>query len=206
MNLENIVIVAMDLGLMIGLNYVILNEERVKGIVMFEGIFRTARDALRNMSLSSRLTMRIMRNKKIAESVFVKNGEKAVESFISSSIIRSLSEEEMKEYIEPLKDEKVRRKVWFEGVGPNTIRPKSEFPGNLTDLIRNYSDKLCKSDISKLLLYAKPGSAVTEKTINYAKENMKNIDLEYIGEGKHFLPEDQPENITDAIVEFIKRI
>lgn len=204
LNLNNIVLVAMDMGLMIALNYAMDNEDRVQGIVMFEGFFRPVKDALKTMPLSARIIMKIMKNYKIAEKLLVKKGEEAVQSMISSQTVRKLSDEDMNEYIKPFLDENVRRKVWLEGIGPYIIHPKSKEKGDLTDLITSYSVTLRNSDIPILLLYANPGATVTEKSVKYAEENLKNIETKYIGKGKHFLPEDQASNIASSILEFLE--
>ncbi|TYQ14871.1 UNVERIFIED_CONTAM: haloalkane dehalogenase [Acetivibrio alkalicellulosi] len=206
LNLKNVILVGTDLGLMTTLNYAMANEENVRALIMFEGIFQPVDKALKNMPISSKFMLKLMGINKIAKKAIVDKGEDTLEKMLSMLTIRRLTSEEIKAYKEPFSDKLVRKKVWFEGVGPNAIRPVSKSPGDLTDLIEKYSIKLCTSKIPKMLLYADPGSAVNKKTLIYAKENLSNLETVYIGNGKHFLPEDQPENISNAIIDFYKRL
>ncbi|MFP4016193.1 MAG: haloalkane dehalogenase [Halanaerobiales bacterium] len=203
LDLKNIIIVAMDLGLMIGLNYAMSHESNIKGIVMFEGFFQPADEVFKNMSLSSRIIMKIFKNQRIAEKAFVEKGDKSVGDMISMMTRRKLSQDEMQHYQESFADKLVRRKVWMEGIGPNTIYPYSKSAGDIADLINQYSAKLIYSDIPKLLLYANPGATVRKKAVKKARENINKLTVKYIGKGKHFLPEDQPENIAEAIIGFL---
>lgn len=201
LNLRDIVLVVMDLGAIVGLNYAMQHEANVKGIVMFEGFFLPVEAALKNQSFPARLFMRLFRIKKFAEHVIVRSGT-AVEKMIAMGTVRTLSEEEMETYRDPLRSEEVKRRVWLEGVGPYTLAKGSN---DVVGPINQYTAKLCRSPIPKLLLYAEPGAAVTEKSIRYAQEHLPNLEIKCIGPGKHFLPEDQPDTIGQAIVEFYRR-
>ncbi len=201
LNLKKIIIVGMDLGLIVGLSYAMANEEKIGGIVMFEGFIQPLEDTIKSFPVSAKILMQLSKSKKFAQKMFLKKGEKTVEQMISMLTIRKIPKEDMNEYIIPMKDEAVRRKVWLEGIGPHTILSKK-----VTDNVREYSKKLCKSQIPKLLLYAQPGSVINKKTIEYASKNISNLKVEFIGQGKHFLPEDQPENISNAIVRFYQNI
>jgi pimeloyl-ACP methyl ester carboxylesterase len=100
--------------------------------------------------------------------------------------------------------------------GNNSIISSSSLPAFVTDdgvtLARNIeSDDVCinsvleilkEASIPKLLLYAKPGAAISEKMVKYAVKTIKNLETEFIGRGKHFIPFDQPENIAEAINKF----
>jgi haloalkane dehalogenase len=205
LNLRNIVVAGMDLGLMVGLNYAMQHESNVKGLVMFEGWFQPMDVGFRNMSPSTRLQLRLFRIKQFAEFVFIKN-DAIVEQFISSGTIRKLASEEFDAYRVSLRTGEMRRKVWMEEIGPHAIRPKSERAGDMVDLINRYAAKLSKSPIPKLLLYAEPGFAITEKSVRSARESVPNLEAKFIGQGKHFLPEDQPANVGQAIAEFCQSI
>lgn len=56
------------------------------------------------------------------------------------------------------------------------------------------------------MLYAKPGGVITKKAVKTVGENIINLETKYIGKGKHFLPEDQPKNIGQAVAEFYQKI
>jgi haloalkane dehalogenase len=201
LNLKSIVIVAMDLGLLTGLNYAMQNKADIRGIVMFEGFFQPMDFAFYNLPFAGRFMLKMMRKDKFAERSIVKN-PKAVDGMIKMNTFRKLAEEEMAAYHEPLNDPEVRKRVWMNGVGPRVIGPKSERPGDTVDLINRYAEKLRESPIPKLLLYGKPGAAVSMRAVTRAQSDIANLEVKFIGKGKHFLPEDQPENIGKAIADF----
>jgi haloalkane dehalogenase len=206
LKLKNILLVGMDLGLIAGLHYAMQHETNIRGIVMFEGFFQPMSIAYKNLPLMNQITLRILKNRQIAERMMIRDGIANVKKMIAMTTIRKLSTEEMNAYQTPFFDETVRRKVWLEGVGPTVIKAESDQPGDTVDLINKYAAKLSTSPVPKLLLYAKPGAVITNKAIKNARKNVSNLELQYIGKGKHFLPEDQPENIGKAIAEFYQKI
>ena len=60
------------------------------------------------------------------------------------------------------------------------------------NLIANYSQKLQASDVPKLLFFATPGGIIDSKTVEWCKQNLKNLKVVDIGDGIHFLQEDNP--------------
>ncbi len=202
LGLENFVLVAMDLGLIVGLNYAMRHENNMAGIVMFEGLFLPMEVTFKCFPLKSRMAMKMFYVKKFAESALVTSGT-AVEKMMSMATLRELSPQEMDIYREPLSDPEVRRRVWLEGLGPTKIKAQSEQPGDVMDHINRYAEKLARSSIPKLLLTSDPGMGVTKKTIAYAQKSIDGLQVKHIGKGKHFLPEDQPENLGEAIAQFL---
>jgi haloalkane dehalogenase len=204
LDLEELVIVGMDLGLMVGVNFAMHHHAAMKGLVLMEGIIQPLAAAFKNMGVWDRFTMRLLRIRSIAEKAFVRDGQKSMSKMITHGVVRELSQEELDIYREPWHDDVVRRKVWLEGVGPHTLEPKSRGPGDLADLISQYSARLQRSPLPKLLLTANPGAAVREGTLAYARTKIANLETQSVGAGKHFLPEDQPEAIGRAIVDFCR--
>jgi haloalkane dehalogenase len=205
LNLRNLIVVAMDLGAIVGLNYAMQHEANIKGLVIFEGFLLPPDVMFSTQSVAARLMMKMFRIKKFAEYAIVRSGT-MVDKNMAWGTVRKLSEAELNQYRGPLSDAALRRKVWLEGIGPNTLRSKSKHAGDLADLIIQYTTKLAASPIPKLLLYATPGAAITEKVLTYAREHVTNLEMKHIGAGKHFLPEDQPDAIGQAIAEFQQRL
>jgi haloalkane dehalogenase len=205
LNLRNIILVAMDLGAIVGLHYAMQHEANIKGLVIFEGFLLPSDVMFSTQAFAAQLMMKLFRIKKFAEYAIVRSGT-MVDKNMAWGTVRKLSEEELDQYRTHLSDPAVRRKVWLEGIGPNTLRSKSQQAGDLADLIQQYTAKLASSAIPKLLLYATPGAAVTEKVLTYARERVANLEMKHIGAGKHFLPEDQPDAVGQAIAEFQKRL
>jgi hypothetical protein len=43
---------------------------------------------------------------------------------------------------------------------------------------------------------------ISEKTAESAKKSIPNLTTQFIGTGKHFLPEDQPDTLGETITKF----
>jgi haloalkane dehalogenase len=202
LELDNITIVGMDLGLIVGLNYAMNHEERIRSLVIFEGFFEPMNIAYKNLPLFNRFSLWLMKNKRISRHMILDDGIHMVEQMMNTATLRKLSKEEISIYQEPFKDVEVRRKVWLEGVGPRAIKRNSDHPGDLVDLINRYSEKLSKSKVPKLLIYGEPGMVVSERTAESARKSIPNLMTRFIGKGKHFLPEDEPDALGETIAEF----
>ncbi|MGA8480125.1 MAG: haloalkane dehalogenase [Chthoniobacterales bacterium] len=205
LELKNPIIVAMDLGLIVGLHYAMQHEANVKGLVMFEGFFQPMDFAFYNLPRRARLNLRMLHVSQIAELLIVKN-DKAVTSMLKLGTLRNLSDVELEAYRVPFANPAVRRKVWRQGVGPTQLGPRSHRAGDTVDLINRYAAALPKSRIPKLLLYGAPGVIVRPRAIVVARAQIDQMRIEAIGQGKHFLPEDEPENIGQQIAQFHARV
>jgi haloalkane dehalogenase len=201
LQLNHSIIVAMDLGLIVALHYAMQHEANVKGLVMFEGFFQRMEFAFYNLPRLARMNLRLLQVNQIGEQLIAKN-DSAVTRTLRLGTLRRLSDAELENYRMPFADPAVRRKVWLQGVGPTRLGPKSQLPGDTVDLINQYAAILPQSRIPKLLLYGTPGMVVRQRAIVVARAQIDQMRIEPIGRGKHFLPEDEPENIAHQIVRF----
>lgn len=199
LNLEKFSLAAMDLGLMVAINYAMNNPKTVKNLIMFEGFILPIETTIKNMGFSSRFALSLMKNDKISKDLIIKNGEKTISSFINSGLINKLSDPNLEKYATQFKDKNLRKKLWYEGLGFHTIKTDKI----LAETIKSNYEKLKKSKLPKLLLAGVPGQVVKSSTINLIKTEIPKIEIKYIGKGKHFLPLDAPENIAKEILEFL---
>ena len=70
----------------------------------------------------------------------------------------------------------------------------------------NYNQKLQESELPKLLFYAKPGGLIGDKAVEWCKEKLKYLEVVDIGEGIHYLQEDNPHLIGSELAKWYKRI
>jgi haloalkane dehalogenase len=199
MDLKNLTLVVNDLGSAVGLDYAMKHPENVKGIVLIEAAYMTPEEWYAQLTFLQKTMFTMMRKRKRAEKFLVQKnmgGEKMVPMFTK----RKLSDKEKEMYALPFKDEK-RRYVLVDGPGPHTLPKKmiSQEPGDFADVMNTYAEKLKETDIPMLLLYAKKGLINRKPAIEYAMENFNNLDIVYLGKGKHFLQEDHPVRISEAI-------
>ncbi|MEM6612341.1 MAG: hypothetical protein AAF652_08820, partial [Cyanobacteria bacterium P01_C01_bin.72] len=70
----------------------------------------------------------------------------------------------------------------------------------------SWRDWLASSDIPKLCLYATPGSAIMEKDVEKIRSTFVNTEIVNVGKGLHFIQEDCPHKIGEALSEWYLRI
>ncbi len=55
-----------------------------------------------------------------------------------------------------------------------------------------------------MLFYATPGGLMREEAVEWTRQNLKNLKTVDIGSGIHFLQEDNPHRIGEAIAEWYR--
>lgn len=196
LNLKNFSLGAMDLGLMVAVDYAVNHPKNIKNLILFEGFILPIELGIKNMGLLSRMSLSLAKNDKIAQDIFIKNGKNSVKKFINGGLINKLSENELFEYVEQFDNEAIRKKVWYEGVGPHTIKKDKVLSETVT---KNY-EKLKKSSFPILLLHVEPGQTIKVSSIELLKKDIPKLIVKSLGNGKHFLPLDVPEKLAHVIL------
>lgn len=192
LNLKNIVLVLHDWGGAIGFNYAMNHPENVKGIIYMETFCKPM-----DWSKFDFLTRFIFKKFRNSISGQKWNGEhNAFLRFIlPMSINRKLSSVEKKHYESPFQTVESRMPiVKF----PQELPFKNE--GTLNErIVSKYYTWLKNSSIPKLLIYASPGVQIKFTDVEQHKSEFPNLTTAFIGKGKHYIQEDEPHNIGEAI-------
>ncbi|MEE9154599.1 MAG: haloalkane dehalogenase, partial [candidate division NC10 bacterium] len=98
-------------------------------------------------------------------------------------------------YREPFKEPSSRKPVWR---WPNEI-PIEGKPPDVVEAIGSFNAKLQQSDLPKLLFTATPGAIMPPPIVEWCQQNLKNLRLVNIGQGIHFLQEDNPHLIGSEL-------
>jgi haloalkane dehalogenase len=124
-----------------------------------------------------------------------------VERVLPGSIMRDLSEEEMNVYRKPFSEPGEDRRPTLSW--PRQIPIEGE-PAEVVELVQSYADWLSESDIPKLFVNAEPGAILTGPQREYCRAwpNQEEVTVA----GNHFLQEDSPHEIGNAIAEWRGRI
>ena len=117
-------------------------------------------------------------------------------------IIRKLSAEERDYYEAPFKTIKSRKPVrqW-----PCEI-PIDGQPSDVYELMINYSQKLQESELPKILFSASPGMIINSKAVDWCKKNLKHLEVVDIGEGLHYIQEDNPHLIGEELAKWYQEL
>ena len=84
--------------------------------------------------------------------------------------------------------------------------PIEGHPKDTHAVFSEYSRKLTESEIPKLLIHFKPGFVIKAAELEWAKKNLKNLTLAEVGNSVHFVQEDDPHGIGEAIADWYQNL
>ncbi len=197
LGLRNITFVIHDWGSALAFHYARRQEENVKGLAFMEAIVRTL--TWDEWPDQARQMFQAFRTPEVGENMII-NQNMFVEAVLPGAILRKLSDEEMNRYREPYADPASRKPTWR---WPNEIPIEGE-PADVVEIVQAYSEWFGTSDLPKLLLRAQPGAIMREPLVEWCRNNMRNLKTVEIGPGAHFVQEDQPHAIGEAIAEWYR--
>ena len=120
-----------------------------------------------------------------------------VEAVLPGSIIRTLSDEEMNEYRRPFVESRHRRPTltW-----PRQSPIQGE-PADVVEIVQSYADWLSASDLPKLLIRADPGALLQGAVLDFCRTWPNQTEVTVAG--NHFVQEDSPDEIGQAIADWL---
>ena len=184
MQLKNIILIMHGWGSVIGLDYAMRHEKNCKGLVFYEPFFPQVNGDNISLPLQEQLA--------IAQEPAV-----FLDAFFSQSSIRPLTKEAIDYYRQPFLQKGTHKPI---AQYLNELPHSSD--ANVTDvdkLIAQYSEKLQKSSLPKLMLYSIPGFITAIATVLWAKEKIPNLEVIELGEEMHLAQESCPAFIGEAI-------
>ena len=186
---NNVTLVIHDWGSGLGFHWARLNPESVKGIAYMEAIVMPM--SWDDWPESARGIFQGFRSPKGEDLVLERN--MFVEAVLPSSIIRELADDEMNAYRAPFDTPDNRQPTlnW-----PRQIPIEGE-PAHMVELVEAYGGFMASSDIPKLFINADPGSILVGKQREFCRSWPNQ--LEVTVKGLHFLQEDSPQEIGQAI-------
>ena len=186
---NNVTLVIHDWGSGLGFHWARLNPESVKGIAYMEAIVMPI--SWDDWPESARGIFQGFRSPKGEDLVLERN--MFVEAVLPSSVIRDLTDEEMNAYRAPFDTPDHRQPTlnW-----PRQIPIEGE-PAQMVELVEAYGAFMASSDIPKLFINADPGSILVGKQREFCRSWPNQ--LEVTVKGLHFLQEDSPQEIGQAI-------
>ena len=193
---QSVTLVGHDWGSVLGFYWARRHPERVRGLAYMEAIVRPV--SWEEWPEDARGIFRGMRSEKGEDLVLQRNV--FVERILPSSVLRGLTEEEMDVYRRPYVTEESRSPTlaW-----PRELPIDGE-PEEVVRIVDDYSGWLKESDAPKLFVNAEPGSILTGPQREFCR-SWKNQD-EVTVRGAHFLQEDSPRQIGEAVAAFVVRI
>jgi haloalkane dehalogenase len=124
-----------------------------------------------------------------------------VEGLVPSAIMRTLDDDEWAEYLRPWRNPGEDRRPTL--TWPRQIPIDGE-PADVHTTIEAIAQFLSATPIPKLFINVEPGLAMTDRERAFARTFPNQIEVTV--KGLHFAQEDSPEEIGDAVAEFIQRL
>ena len=192
---QNVVLVGHDWGSALGFHWARIHPDLVRGIAYMEALVSPVQWS--EWPEAARGIFQGFRSKKGEDLVLSRN--LFVEAVLPNSIIRKLTDEEMDHYRAPFStlDDRQPTLNW-----PRQIPIDGE-PVEMVELVTEYGCWLEQSvTLPKLFINAEPGSILVGRQREYCRTwpHQKEVTVP----GKHFIQEDSPSEIGQAIAEWLK--
>jgi haloalkane dehalogenase len=190
---DHVTLVIHDWGSALGFDWANRHRDRVAGIAYMEAIVRPI--TWDEFPEKARPIFQGFRSQAGEDMVIGKN--LFVEAVLPGSVERDLTEEEMAEYRRPFVEPEHRRPTltW-----PRQIPIDGE-PADVVEIVGSYAEWLPTSDVPKLLVVADPGALLQGPVLEFARGFANQTEITV--RGNHFLQEDSPDEIGEAIAAWL---
>jgi len=194
---DNVIFVVHDWGSALGFDWANQNRNKVQGIAYMEALVKTIN--WEDFPENARGAFQGFRSKAGESMVLDKNI--FVERVLPGAVIRNLTDEEMNHYRKPYLDPGEDRRPTL--TWPRQIPIEGE-PPEVCQIVDDYGAWLARCDLPKLFINADPGSILTGRQREYCRSwpNQREVTVK----GAHFVQEDSPDEIGQAVAAFVKSI
>ena len=190
---QSITLVVHDWGSALGFDWANRHPDRIKGIVYMESIVQPM--TWSDWPDPATDIFRAMRSD--AGEAMVMDKNLFVEAILPASVLRGLSDVEHDEYRRPFLNRDDRRPTltW-----PREIPLEGE-PADVVEIVQSYGEWLSTSEVPKLFINADPGTILTGPQREFCRTwpNQSEVTVS----GSHFIQEDSPHEIGEAIARWL---
>jgi haloalkane dehalogenase len=194
---DKVVFVIHDWGSALGFDWAYRHPDKVKGLVYMEAVL--SHYEWSDWPEDARKIFQGFRSPAGEKLILEKNY--FIELVLPNSVIRELTPSEMDVYRRPfLKPGEDRRPTlsW-----PRQIPIEGE-PADVVEIVNSYGKWLSESNLPKLFINADPGSILVGRARDFCRTwtNQEEVTVR----GRHFIQEDSPDEIGEAVARFVRNI
>jgi len=197
LGLRGVTLVVHDWGSALGFHWARRHADRVRGVAYMEALVRPVTWA--EWPDAARKVFQAMRSPAGEEMVLQKNV--FVDRILPASVLRGLGEAEMAVYRRPFLEPGESRRPTL--TWPRQIPIDGE-PADVVAIVEAYAQWLSKSDLPKLFVNAEPGTILTGAQREFCRSWPNQVEVTV--RGSHFIQEDSPREIGEAVAAFIGRL
>ena len=194
---DSVILILHDWGSALGFDWAKQNRDRIQGIVYMEAIVRPL--TWQDWPENARGVFQAFRSDAGEQMVIDKN--MFVERVLPNAIMREVDEATMAIYRKPFLNANEDRRPTLSW--PRQI-PVEGTPENVVAIVDEYRSWLEQCEIPKLFINAEPGSILTGAQREYCRgwPNQQEVTVS----GTHFIQEDSPHEIGEAIASFVSSL
>jgi len=194
---RNVTLVVHDWGSALGFDWAARHPERVKALAYMEAIVRPVTWV--EWPSNARGIFQAMRSP--AGEAIILDKNVFVERILPASVLRPLGEAEMSAYRRPWLDPGETRRPML--TWPREI-PIDGQPADVVAVVERYGRWLATSTVPKLFVNANPGSILVGAPREFCRTwpNQTEVTVK----GSHFVQEDSPDEIGQALARFLEDI
>lgn len=194
---SNVTLVVHDWGSALGFDWARRHPDAVKGIAYMEGIVRPVSwddwpDVIKPLFEAFR--------SEAGESMVLQKNV-FVEKVLPGSVLRGLSDTEMEVYRRPFAEPGEDRRPTL--TWPRQI-PLSGEPEDVVQIVSDYAEWMSENDLPKLFINAEPGAILVGPQREFCRSWTNQTEVTVAG--SHFIQEDSPEEIAQAIKTWLQEL
>jgi haloalkane dehalogenase len=192
---RSVTLVVHDWGSALGFDWARRHPDAVKGIAYMEAIVRPL--TWEEWPEAARPVFEALRSPAGEDMILQKNV--FVERVLTGSILRKLTEPELNVYRRPYREVGEGRRPTL--TWPRQI-PLAGEPADVVEIAQDYADWLSRCDVPKLFINAEPGAILTGPQREFCRSWPNQVEVTV--PGIHFIQEDSPQEIGDAIARWYR--
>ena len=202
MGLTEITLVSHDWGAALAWDYARRHPDAVVRLAFMEGVLPPAfpQASYEAMGQDMGGLFRALRDSEQGHEMIME-GNMFVEGILPMMVNRSLGEAAMDAYRAPYATVESRLPTWM---WPREV-PIGGAPEANVLLMEDIQAFMGATDMPVLLAYADPGVLVPPQAVPFYVNLIDHLETAFIGQGLHFIQEDQPDAIGRAIADWLRR-
>jgi len=199
LDLKNITLVVHDWGSGLGFHYARRHPDNIKGIAFMEAIIAPMR--WKEFPADYKIGFKLFRAPGTGW-LMLQAMNAFIKQIMPQSIVRKLTPEEWAHYNAPYPTVASRKPIrqW-----PCEI-PIDGTPADVHEVVASYRAWLEETDLPKLFFHAEPGGIIAAERVPEVEKAFKNMRSVGIGDGVHYLQEDNPHLIGETIAEWYQEL
>jgi len=202
LGLKQVTLVGHDWGAALAWEYARRNPGNVSGLVFMEGVLPPGFPVPSYDAMGKDMgdMFRGFKDPDQGRQMVIDNNM-FVEQVLPSMVNRKLGDEAMKAYRAPYLSKASRKPVlaW-----PREV-PIGGSPASSVKVLNGIGDFMGKTQMPVLLVYADPGVILPPAAVPWYVNKIAHLETAFVGQGLHFIQEDQPEATGLAIADWLRR-